>query len=103
VIDPERIQGRLAAMDWPLTTSYDLGSRLAPSEAAAGSTAVPEQRRACWSIHVRCGRPDCGQSVLCASNDSGSYVWCVEEDLLPQLRAHITQCHRAEADAWAAS
>jgi hypothetical protein len=103
VIDPERIHARLVAMSWPLLTSYDLGSRLVPGEGPPGSVAAPEQRRACWSVHVRCGKPDCGQSVLCASNDSGSYLWCVEENLLPPLRAHIAQCHREEGDAWAAS
>jgi hypothetical protein len=100
--DPARIAAADVAADWPLTTSYDLSSRLAPGDGLAGGVAAPGQRRACWSIHVRCGRPGCAQSVLSASNDSGSYAWSVGGELLPAVRAHITQCHRAEAGAWAA-
>lgn len=74
------------ALTWPLMTAYDLGERLAPDGG----------RRACWSIHLRCGYPSCGQSVLSTSNDSGAYVWCVSAQLMPALRAHIMQVHREE-------
>ena len=73
---------------WPLTTTYDVGFRLAPD----GS------QRAGWAIHVRCGRPDCAQSVLSASNDSGAYVWSIGGELRASLVAHIKQCHREAID-----
>lgn len=76
------------ADSWPLITTYDVGPRMAPD----GVT------RAEWSIHVRCGRPDCGQSAFSASNASGSYVWSIGEMLRPCVAAHIMQCHREDAD-----
>jgi hypothetical protein len=76
---------------WPLTTSYDLSSRL-----AAGGDRVTG-----WAIHQRCGQPGCGQSVLSASNDSGAYVWSIAGELRPSLLAHIMQCHRQAVDDFA--
>ena len=81
----ERLRAAESVADgWPLTTTYDLGSRAAPD----GS------QRAGWAIHVRCGRPDCAQSVLSASNDSGAFVWSIGGELRASLLAHIKQCHR---------
>lgn len=77
-----------AADGWPLTTTYDLSSRLAPDG----------ERVAGWAIHVRCALPGCGQSVLSASNDSGAYVWSIGDVLRVALLAHIKQCHREAID-----
>lgn len=83
-MDPERIVWQAEALGWPLLTTNDLGERLAPDG----------DRKAGWQVHIRCGRPSCGQSILCTSNDSGAYVWSAGDQLLTQLRAHIAQCHR---------
>jgi len=88
-MDAERIMWQAEALGWPLITSNDLAERLSPDG----------ERKAGWQLHIRCGWPACGQSVLCTSNDSGAYVWCVGQELLGQLRAHIAQCHREEAAA----
>jgi hypothetical protein len=73
---------------WPLITTYGLSSRLAPDG----------DQRVGWAVHLRCGRPDCAQSVLSASNDSGAYVWSIGGELRVSLLAHINQCHREAID-----
>src|SRR6185437_12006609 len=73
------------ALRWPLTATYEVGPRLTPRG----------EQQIGWQIHVRCQFEGvCGQSVLCASNDSGAYVWSAGNDLLYSLAAHIMQCHR---------
>lgn len=72
------------ARGWPLFASYELGTRATPDG----------ENRAGWQIHVRCGWPQCQQSVLCSSNDSGSYLWSWRDQLGPGVLAHIYQCHR---------
>jgi hypothetical protein len=85
-MNPERIVWQAEALAWPLTTSNNLGERLAPDG----------ERKAGWQVHIRCGRPQCAQSILCTSNDSGAYAWSVGGELLTQLRAHIAQAHRED-------
>lgn len=77
-----------AALTWPLYITNDLGERAAPSG----------EKKTGWQFHVRCGAHSCGQSVFCAGNDSGAYSWSPGRDLLPQLIAHLFQCHRGDMD-----
>jgi hypothetical protein len=86
-IRPASDHALAVARTWPLLTTYDLSKRLAPDGTHVAS----------WSIHIRCGWPDCAQSVLCTSNDSGAYVWSCRDQLLPGVLGHIYQCHRAQS------
>jgi hypothetical protein len=81
-------RAQAVADGWPLTGTYDLSSRLAP-----GGSSVTG-----WAIHLRCGQPGCGQSVLSASNDSGAYIWSIGSQLRVSLLAHINQVHREAID-----
>jgi hypothetical protein len=71
---------------WPLTVTQDTAERLAPD----GNRKTGQQ------LHIRCASGECGQSVFCAGNDSGSYTWVLHRDVEPAIVAHLMQCHRPE-------
>jgi hypothetical protein len=74
-----------AARAWPLTVTQDLGERIGPDR----------EKHTGWQFHIRCARDGCGQSVFCAGNDSGSFIWTIGTELEPMVTAHLFQCHRA--------
>ena len=70
-----------------------------PLEVAEDETAPGHDRGAgIEQVHLRCGAPGCGQSVICLNPDvlAGPHGYAVTPGVIAaQTLAHIRQCHDA--------